>query len=136
MKVKAIIEAGKKPAFDINMEYREDLPFGILGQGDTLEEAKVDFINSYNEMIDLFEEQGRTFPPIEFEYLFDTASFLRYISGTFTMSGLSKITGINRKQLGHYIQGVSKPRPQTAARIQRDVLAYLEELTKIRFYSR
>lgn len=134
MKVKstAIIEKGDM-GFDITLKSQEGIPFGLLGQGRTVEEAKKDFINSYNEMMELMRDKGIECPELEFEFLFDTASFLTSVSSTFTMAGLSKITGINRKQLGHYVQGTSKPSAKTATRIQESIISYVNEIAAVRF---
>ncbi len=134
MKVKstAIIEKGKM-GYDITLKSQEGIPFGLLGQGRTVEEAKNDFINSYKEMMELMNEKGIECPELEFEYLFDTASFLTSVSSTFTMAGLEKITGIHRKQLGHYVQGTSKPSAKTATRIQKSIISYVKEIAAVRF---
>ena len=134
MKVKstAIIEKGDM-GYDITLKSQEGIPFGLLGQGRTVEEAKKDFINSYKEMKELMNDEGIECPELEFEFLFDTASFLTSVSSTFTMAGLSKITGINRKQLGHYVQGTSKPSAKTATRIQESIISYVKEIAAVRF---
>ncbi len=134
MKVRAtaIIEKGEM-GYDITLKSKEGIPFGLLGQGRTVEEAKEDFINSYEEMMELMNDEGIECPELEFEFLFDTASFLTSVSSTFTMAGLSKITGINRKQLGHYVQGTSKPSAKTATRIQESIISYVNEIAAGRF---
>lgn len=134
MKVRsmAIIEKGEM-GFDITLKSQEGIPFGLLGQGRTVEEAKEDFMNSYKEMMELMKDKGIDCPELEFEFLFDTASFLTSVSSTFTMAGLSKITGINRKQLGHYVQGTSKPSAKTATRIQESIISYVNEIAAVRF---
>lgn len=134
MKVKstAIIEKGDM-GYDITLKSQEGIPFGLLGQGRTVEEAKEDFMNSYKEMMELMKDKGVECPELEFEYLFDTASFLTSVSSTFTMAGLSRITGINRKQLGHYVQGTSKPSAKTATRIQESIISYVNEIAAVRF---
>lgn len=134
MKVRAtaIIEKGEM-GYDITLKSKEGIPFGLLGQGRTVEEAKEDFINSYEEMMELMNDEGIECPELEFEFLFDTASFLTSVSSTFTMAGLSKITGVNRKQLGHYVQGTSKPSAKTATRIQESIISYVNEIAAVRF---
>lgn len=134
MKVRAtaIIEKGEM-GYDITLKSKEGIPFGLLGQGRTVEEAKEDFINSYEEMMELMNDEGIECPELVFEFLFDTASFLTSVSSTFTMAGLSKITGINRKQLGHYVQGTSKPSAKTATRIQESIISYVNEIAAVRF---
>jgi len=39
---------------DITLAYDDNIPFGLLGQGNTVDEAKANFLRSYDEMIDLY----------------------------------------------------------------------------------
>ncbi len=123
MKVKAIIETGKNLNFDI---YTDDdsLGFMLLGQGDTIEAAKADLQKSKREMKAAYAETGEhfDFDSLEFEYVFDTVSFLKY--SPFTLTGLSKATGINCKQLSHYVTGYRKPSARTIQRIQMGVTRF------------
>ena len=125
MKVKAIIETGKNLNFDI---YTDDdsLGFMLLGQGDTIEAAKADLQKSKEEMKAAYAESGEMFDfdSLEFEYVFDTVSFLKY--SPFTLTGLSKATGINSKQLSHYVTGYRKPSAKTIQRIQTGVTKFAE----------
>lgn len=124
---------GQDGSFDITMEHLADYPFSVFGQGNSVEEAKEDFFNTYEEMKELMNDKGVVFEELDFEFIFDTSAFLLSLSNSFSMAGLSKITGINRKQLGHYVQGVKKPRPATASRIQRSVLDYAKNIASVRF---
>lgn len=123
MKVKAIIETGENFDFDI---YTDDdsLGFMLLGQGDTIDAAKADLQKSKEEMKAAYAEAGEVFDfdSLEFEYVFDTVSLLKY--SPFTLTSLSKATGINRKQLSHYVTGYRKPSPKTIQRIQLGVTQF------------
>ncbi|MBP5400773.1 MAG: helix-turn-helix transcriptional regulator [Bacteroidales bacterium] len=125
MKVRAIIETGKNLDFDI---YTDDdsLGFMLLAQGDTIEAAKADLQKSKEEMKAAYAESGEMFDfdSLEFEYVFDTVSFLKY--SPFTLTGLSKATGINSKQLSHYVTGYRKPSAKTIQRIQTGVTKFAE----------
>lgn len=127
MLVKAIIETGKDLDFDI---YTDDdtLGFMLLGQGNTIEEAKADLQKSKEEMKAAYAKNGEDFDfdNLEFEYVFDTVSFLKY--SPFTLTGLSKATGINRKQLSHYVTGYRKPSAKTIQRIQAGVTSFARDL--------
>ncbi len=134
MKATATIIKGKDGSYDVTLDYNKNIPFGLLGQGTTVEAAIVDFRNSYAEMKDALKERGVAFDEeLDFEFVYDTQSFLQSLSGTFTQAGLSKITGINQKQIGHYVQGVKSPRPATARRIQQSIVAYVTDLSHVRF---
>lgn len=127
MRVRAIIETGKNLDYDIYTD-DESLGFMLLGQGDTIEEAKADLLNSKEEMKTLYDEAGDSFDfdHLEFEYVFDTISFLKY--SPFSLIGLSKATGINCKQLSHYVTGYRKPSPKTVKRIQAGVTKFAETM--------
>ena len=127
MKVRAIIETGKNMDYDIYTD-NDSLDFMLLGQGNTIEEAKVDFLKCKEEMKAAFAAEGNTFDfdTLDFEYVFDTISFLKY--SPFTLTGLSKATGINSKQLSHYVTGYRKPSPKTVQRIQEGVTKFAETM--------
>ena len=46
----------------------------------------------------------------ELKFKIDAATFINYYSSIFTKAALSRITGINERQLWHYAAGVHKPR--------------------------
>ena len=73
--------------------------------GKTVEEALSDLDNSYNEAKELTPQ----LPEMNWDLRFDTASFLQYYNDKLSLAGLQVITGINRKQLSHYVTGHSKP---------------------------
>ena len=127
MRVRAIIETGKNLDYDIHTD-DESLGFMLLGQGDTIEEAKADLLNSKEEMKVVYEEAGENFDfeHLEFDYVFDTISFLKH--SPFSLIGLSKATGINCKQLSHYVTGYRKPSPKTVKRIQAGVTKFAETM--------
>ncbi len=127
MKVRAIIETGKNLDYDIYTD-DESLGFMLLGQGNTIEDAKADLLNSKEEMKTVYEEAGKNFDfdNLEFEYVFDTISFLKH--SPFSLVGLSKATGINCKQLSHYVAGYRKPSPKTVQRIQAGVTKFAETM--------
>jgi hypothetical protein len=79
-------------------------------------------------MIELAKESGKSLPEFEFEFAYDTASFLRYYGDTLTLTGLQKITGINSKQLSHYVTGHRKPSPKTVERIHQGVTQFAIKL--------
>ena len=58
-------------------------------------------------------------------------TFINYYSNIFTKAALSRITGINERQLWHYAAGLHKPRKRQLERIQRGVQSLTEELSSI-----
>ena len=67
--------------------------------------------------------------PLKFKI--DAATFINYYSSIFTKAALSRITGINERQLWHYAAGVHKPRKQQLEKIQKGINALTEELAAI-----
>ena len=126
-KIKAIIEVGRDGMVSIHAR-SEKYNCMFLGCGNTEEEAKEDFLECYQELKELTQETGKKFPEFEFEYAYDTASFLRYYGDTLTLTGLQKITGINSKQLSHYATGHRKPSQKTVERIHRGVTEFALKL--------
>ena len=100
----------------------------FLGCGGSEEEAKEDFFECRDEMNELAIQSGNPLPEFDFEFAYDTASFLRYYGDTLTLTGLQKITGINSKQLSHYVTGHRKPSPKTVERIHQGVVRFAQKL--------
>jgi predicted RNase H-like HicB family nuclease len=51
------------------------------------------------------------------DYVLNVRALLHYFEGVLTRSALSRVTGINERQLGHYITGHRKPRPEQRKKI-------------------
>lgn len=135
MKATAMIERGTDGTYGIYV-YGSKLPFGLIGDGRTVEEAVADFQNSLEEMKKYYESEGKTFPDVEFEFVYDTASFLQQYAHAFTLAGLERITGINQRQLSHYINGVRKPKRSTVQKIETRLHAFGKEISTIRLFDR
>ncbi len=67
----------------------------------------------------------------DFKYKVDTASFINYYSNIFTKAALSRITGINERQLWHYAAGVHKPRRRQLEKIENGIHKLSTELSNI-----
>ena len=134
MKVKAFIERGSDGTYGIYIDLNEDrLTYGIIGDGNTVREAIDDFRNSYNEMREYYEEINKPFTEAEFEFHYDTASFLRYYTEYFSIAGLSRLTGIHQGQLSHYLTGHRKPRPKTVVKIEQSIHRFAKEISQVEF---
>ena len=130
-KVKVFIEKGK----DEYSAYMDDTPldYSCLGEGQTVEETIADFKASYVEMRNIYAKNGWYFEEVEYEFFYDTASFLEAYGKTFSLAGLEVITGVNQTQLGHYLHGRRKPTRKTIDKIQKGVERFARELTAVRF---
>ena len=71
----ALIERGKDGTFGI---FTQDINSIIIGEGNTIEEAKIDFENSVKEIIQFYKQDGIELPDelkdIQFVYKYDFAS--------------------------------------------------------------
>jgi predicted RNase H-like HicB family nuclease len=133
MKALAIIERGNDGTYGVYVE-SDNLPFGVIGDGRTIPEAVADFYNSVEEMRAYYKETGKEFPKdLEFEFKYDTASFLQQYAYAFTLAGLERITGINQRQLSHYINGVRRPKEKTIRQIEERLHAFGNEIASVKF---
>lgn len=126
--VEVIVEYGEK-----NLSaYIEGAP--IITVGDNLKEIEANM----KEAVELYLEDNPNPKPMfqgEFELKFkiDAPTFINYYSGIFTKAALSRITGINERQLWHYAAGLHKPRKSQLEKIQRGIASLTKELSSINF---
>lgn len=130
-RIKAYVEKSDY-GFSVYME-DNDLDYGIIGEGKTATEAINDFRQAYEEMRDFYKEEGKDFEEVDFEFVYDIASFLQYYAFAFTLAGLERITGVNQRQLSHYINGVSKPTRRTIEKIEDGIHNFSRDLSMVRF---
>ena len=123
--IKVIIERNDNGNYQAVPQMDENIAF--FGMGKTVEEAMEDLQNSYMEA----KEMEPGLPGMNFEYMYDTASFLQMFKGKMNLSDLQAITGVNRKQLNHYVTGHRKPSPKTVQRIQEGIKKYAEDLSGV-----
>jgi len=136
MKLNAIIEKGKDGTYDIHYDIKEENPyrFSLLGQGDTVQEAIEDFYLSRDDIREYYKETGRDFPEdLEFEFKYDMASFLESYSDKISLAGLGRLTGINRKQLSHYLTGKRNPSRKTIEKIETSLHEFGKEISQVHF---
>lgn len=79
----------------------------LIGTGDTVKEAKEDFFNSLDEVLQTYEEIGDDIPEFlneEVEFRFDITSLFEYFS-MFNVSALGRYLGINPGLMRQYKKG-------------------------------
>ena len=130
--VTAIIETGPDHGLSIYSD-SQAYPYGIVGTGDTITDAKEDFFAAYEEMKACILENGEPFEEAEFIFRYDIPSFLQEFAFAFTLAGLERITGINQKQLGHYVSGYRKPSKKTIRKMEDGLHRFCEQLSMIHF---
>ena len=77
--------------------------------------------------------QQKEFEEIDVEFRYDVPSFLQEYAYAFTLAGLERITGVNQKQLGHYISGYRKPSEKTVRKIEEKIQTLGKQLCAVRF---
>lgn len=134
IKVKALIEQGNDGSYGVYIDLDENrLNYSIIGEGVTAEEAMEDFMGGYEDMRQLFADENKPFQEVEFEFSYDVSSFLSHYSKVLSLSGLSRLTGVNQRQLGHYVQGRKRPLPTTVRKIETSLHNFSHELGRVRF---
>jgi len=132
MKVKAFIERGNDGSYGIYVDLEDNtLNYGIIGDGLTVKDAIDDFYNSYKEMKELYKSENKHFKEAEFEFKYDTASFLAYYSNVLSLAGLGRLTGIAQGQLSHYVTGRRKPSQKTVQKIEKSLHKFADEISKV-----
>jgi hypothetical protein len=130
-KIKAFIERGGDGRYGVYVDLDDkSLNYGIHGEGYTVNEAVEDFHEGYLEMKESYERDGKPFAEAEFEFVYDTASFLKYYTQYFSLAGLSRMTGIHQGQLSHYVTGRRNPSNKTLQRIDRSVHTFAAGLSR------
>ena len=85
--VKAIIERSSEGRYSIYMD-DDTLSYLITAEGATLDEAKKDFIESYESVKEYSKSHNEAFEEVEFDFCYDMASFLQHYAYAFTLAGL------------------------------------------------
>ena len=133
-RVKAFIERGNDGTYGVYVDLNDrTLNYGIIGEGNTVEEAVEDFNAGYLEMKELYEKEEKRFVEADFEFHYDTASFLGFYTNYFSLAGLSRLTGIHHGQLSHYVNGTRHPSKQTIQKIDTCIHDFANNLSRIQF---
>ncbi|MDR1416206.1 MAG: helix-turn-helix transcriptional regulator [Prevotellaceae bacterium] len=133
-KIKAFIERGHDGSYGVYTDLNEDkLTYGISGGGKTTKDAIADFYGGYADMKAYYQEEGKPFEEVEFEFCYDVASFLNYYSKVLTLSGLERLTGVNQRQLGHYASGHRRPRPAMVKKIEAALHTFSKDIGQVKF---
>ena len=112
-----------------------DVPFGFFGEGKNAKAAMLDFLNVYEAMREEYQKETGDIVEFEFEFVYDTSAFLQQYKGLITLSGLSRMTGINKAQLSQYVCGRRHPSPRTDEKVRLSVRRFAEELAHAMGYS-
>lgn len=101
MKTTALIERGEDGRFGI---FTPDLKSTISGEGESVEKAKEDFLNSYSEILSCYdnkEDVAEELVDLEFVYKYDIASIFNYFDWI-NVSAFARHAGINPALMHQY----------------------------------
>ena len=109
---------------------------GCVSTADTLSEMKKNIKEAIEFHVESSLEDGDSIPEVfkgEYELAFRLSieALLNAYSDIFTKAALSRITGINQRQLWHYASGMRKPRPTQRKRIEEGLHRLGTELLTI-----
>jgi predicted RNase H-like HicB family nuclease len=109
---------------------------GCVSTGITLSDIKKNIREAIEFHVESSLEDGDTIPEVftreyELEFKLSTEALLNAYSDVFTKAALSRITGINQRQLWHYASGMRKPRPAQRKRIEDGLHSLGKELLNI-----
>jgi predicted RNase H-like HicB family nuclease len=99
---------------EIRKHVEEIVPFHIEGMQEDNDEYPIVFDGAY-----------------EFIYKLSAEALINEFSGIFTKSALSRVTGINERQLWHYAAGVRHPRQEQRRRIVNGLHKLGKELLSV-----
>ena len=96
--------------------------YGCVTTGSSLVEIRKHIEEIVPFHIEGMQEDNDEYPSIfdgeyEFVYKLSTEALINELSGIFTKAALSRVTGINERQLWHYAAGVRHPRQVQRKRI-------------------
>jgi predicted RNase H-like HicB family nuclease len=96
---------------------------GCVSTGHTLDHMKKNIKEAIEFHVESSLADNEAIPDVfkgeyELEFILSTEALLNAYSDIFTKSALSRITGINERQLWHYASGMRKPRPAQRKRIE------------------
>ena len=128
-----IIEKGLDGGYSVFPS--DDIQSVIIGDGDTVEEAKADFLNSFDEAIRFLKEDGLPVPEdmqdVEFEFRYDLSSLFDYFS-FINVSKLAKVLGINPSLMRQYKNGSAYISERQIHRIEEGIHRLGKQMMEIK----
>ena len=126
--VTAHIESNGQRLYSIYVE--EDLAYSVIGDGYTIEEAKSDFLAVYEASRNDHKESTGEDIEYSFKFVLEVSAFLQHYKGLLSLSGLSRLIGINKAQLSQYVCGTRHPSAKTQNKIKNAITALGKELSQ------
>lgn len=109
----------------------------VIDTNKDLEELKKSFAEVFKFHVEESLEDGDKLPDYivagdyKLEFELQISAILHKYDGILTRAALSRVTGINQKQLGHYMSGYRNPRPKQRERIVNGIKDIGKELLNV-----
>jgi len=106
----------------------------LIGTGSSVSEAKSDFFNSVQEVIEMFEEMDEQVPEYlmeEPEFKFDLASLFEYYS-VLNVSAFARFVGINDALMRQYKKGNTYISESQLSKIEQGIHTLGREFASLR----
>jgi predicted RNase H-like HicB family nuclease len=111
----------------------EEIP-GVIATHETLEGVKEAFIEALEFHIEGLESDELHDLPFDpkkrygIHFDLNTQALLKSLSNIFTLAAISRFSGINQKQLGHYLSGSKRPRKIQKEKIEFGINSLKKEI--------
>ena len=109
----------------------ENLPFGIIGEGYTKEEAIQNFLEVYRQSRAAHRQRTGNDEDYTFHFVLDPSAALAITKDKTTLAAIAQKTGINKVQLSQYACGRRTPTPRLVQRIKQGIEDIAAELNAI-----
>ena len=130
MRTIALIEKGKDGTFGI---YTPDLEHTIIGEGRSVEEAKMDFENSVKEMLASYTDRSmpEELKGLEFQFKYDLSSLFDYFKFV-NVTQFAKIAGISSSLMRQYKAGNTYVSEKQVGKIEKALHKIGNELSDVK----
>ena len=122
-----MIESGADGRYGLCTE-AGDLPFLVVGDGDTIEAAKADFTAVYEAYRDEYYKRKGERVEAQFDFRWDVSALLQQVKPYVSFVGLSEVTGISRQMLSQYACGFRRPKDAQRAKIVEGIARLADKL--------
>ena len=128
--------------FTVNIDWENnygaysDEVSGCVATHKTLEGVRQAYIEALEFHLAGMRADGDKIPKVlkgkyKLNFVLNVRAMLHYLEGVITRSALSRVTGINERQLGHYITGHRKPRLEQRKKIVEGIHRIGKEISAV-----
>ena len=101
----------------------EEFPFGVFGEGATIDDAQKNFIDVFDGMRANHKKRTGEDVQATFTFVMDMSAILQECKKFISIAYLAEVTGISKVMLSQYACGTRKPRKEQRERIIQGIHA-------------